>query len=1176
MSTHEFKNRNLLSNEDFKKFLLQYRFDGHCEMAKFLHELYHFANSRAPIFKDAHLIENGYPDFKDFAKIFSHSQYAATSENVARVGYVSRRKPRDDEKFLVNMDSLKTHYPYIAKLENGTQEQVLISIALVIAKDLFSKKDQLLLSLEDAVPAAEKEVETPHKSKVSKEDEEEDVTSEDVVNDGVATSSGEKNGDTAAVLLTMKITDANTSGKDDAEEVVVVGELETFHESKVVEDDEKAEVEVTTTASDDGVTGDCTTADTISTKDEESAAGRDMSSPLQQDDAVQRTEDQDDLAEDDEVDGDKVIVNKFPVSGSEDEHQDSADNNLGGTSSNNATSKSSEHAQPSSSSEKPIASSTISSTIIESQLVDGKTSLRRGKKLSKIDSPRVSLAKVLNDVKDEDLFVEVYGKMFASISNEPNADVLSTSDTAWVNESLVNVFVYVLRSLLPKQKTMGEGETFILPTNFLSKSMGGGCLPGKTATGGNKTYDYETCSFLVQMERTKAKDNILGEKWIVPTPHGGHWIAVIVDLKERSINLYDSLEKPKELEVFNSVKEHIFTILKELDSGFTDQGWSTVYAPQASQEDSDTCGIFVIVTIIQMYLYGKTEMDQSMIYKVRSMIKVAFEKETLLQKVKDILHVMDMLDPNKVEQNLNSVQDADSEHVHEDMGVDKKPSPTISSSSTTGVEFKDRNLADLRCCHFGFAPTEETGDVNKWLQTGVSSVQEKCPLPEQGAKEKNPRTLFFVPTDVGNVSNVAGVSFYSKRDQKYDVYLGHDLSSDEKTMLRSRVLILKQLNADNHQGVVNLNFTAIYRNGVMVETSEKEAKLHCTPFLSFTALNILTPFLCRHQHKSTVMFNIYDYLHKFNYPSPELFSEENKEEKVNKPFRFLPEYSLIKEAMKKKTNCFNIKDQTSWGGFVKDIEAAIKKGKKVVTKDLLSRRDIILKFYTPVEALMKKKTRGTPGRPSASNPKRRQESQEQKELRNIESQRNNPELFFQMTAWNLMLTALLKCPIPLEAAAISIYGFNECIPLLKESLNVIKGNLIFNAQRITLPKKGVCIFPLKSFREKLGEATTSLVEKAAELPWEELYSSFNHFLNSDQEQKLTIDVFFFTYIHQILVGDAFEMEKGKKKVGPIYRDQIHLLAKGIPAILAETQKESIGKKSSGKNASGPNKKPKIS
>ena len=169
------------------------------------------------------------------------------------------------------------------------------------------------------------------------------------------------------------------------------------------------------------------------------------------------------------------------------------------------------------------------------------------------------------------------------------------------------------------------------------------------------------------------------------------------------------------------------------------------------------------------------------------------------------------------------------------------------------------------------------------------------------------------------------------------------------------------------------------------------------------------------------------------------------------------------------------------------------------------------------------------------------------------------------------MTALLKCPIPLEAAAISIYGFNECIPLLKESLNTIKGNLIFNAQRITLPKKANCIFSHGSFREKLEEATTSLVEKAAELPWEELYSSFNHFLNGNQEVKLTTDVYFFAYIHQVLVGDAFEMEKGKKKTGPIYRNQIHLLAEGIP-VEDGSQEESKGKKSSSKNASGSNKR----
>ena len=374
-------------------------------------------------------------------------------------------------------------------------------------------------------------------------------------------------------------------------------------------------------------------------------------------------------------------------------------------------------------------------------------------------------------------------------------------------------------------------------------------------------------------------------------------------------------------------------------------------------------------------------------------------RKKVLEKLKAILIVMKFLDPNSEHEqehikedeklvptpNIDSVQEfqglhneadaleeesfsdssqvAESEDEQEVMKVDKKRSPTISSSSTLRVKFTDRNLADLRRSHFGFAPTEQTGDKNsKWLQTGVSYIQEKSPLSEQGAEAKHPTELWLESTDVGDTHNVVGVSYFSKQNKKYDIYLGQDLSSDEKTILRSRVLGLiemkKQKDERGHPLYMKIVFTAIYRNGVMVKTSRQEARMHCTPFLSFAALNILTPFNCRRQYKNTEMINIYDFFQNCNYPSPGLFSEGNKQEKVDKPFHFLPEYSPIKEAMKKKkkTSRFNIKNETSFGAFFQKIYDAIKDDPtEPVTEDILSRRPILLKFYTHVEDLMEKK-----------------------------------------------------------------------------------------------------------------------------------------------------------------------------------------------------------------------------
>ena len=209
-----------------------------------------------------------------------------------------------------------------------------------------------------------------------------------------------------------------------------------------------------------------------------------------------------------------------------------------------------------------------------------------------------------------------------------------------------------------------------------------------------------------------------------------------------------------------------------------------------------------------MYLYGKTKTDEIMIYSVREMLQKAFKKENLLEKVKAILIVMKFLDPNSEHEqehikedeklvptpNIDSVQEfqnladaleegsfsdssqvAESEDEQEVMKVDKKRSPTISSSSTLRVKITDRNLAGLRRSHFGFAPTEQTGDKNsKWLQTGVSYIQEKSPLPEQGAEAKHPTELWLESTDVGDTHNVVGISYFSKQNKKYDIYLGQD------------------------------------------------------------------------------------------------------------------------------------------------------------------------------------------------------------------------------------------------------------------------------------------------------------------------------------------------------------------------------------------------------------------
>ena len=488
-------------------------------------------------------------------------------------------------------------------------------------------------------------------------------------------------------------------------------------------------------------------------------------------------------------------------------------------------------------------------------------------------------------------------------------------------------------------------------------------------------------------------------------------------------------------------------------------------------------------------------------------------------------------------------------------------------SSTIRVRFKDKNLEVLRHSQFGFAQSNKSNVLDDWFSQGRTNIP-----AASGNGYQYPKEFDLVPETIGQIKNVAGVSYYSNPNKEYDFYLGNDLSRDEKTLLRCRIYALNKIEKNEK---VSLEIETVFRNGVLMKRSKKETGLTSSAFLSLAALNILTPFL-RCQIERGIRFNLYDCLQKYHYPSPELFTtESNQHTEVYKPFRFLPEYSPIKEAIKKNKTCLPIKkkkkkktflddkdakDAKSFGGVLREFKEELKEEltkeskdkmksntQEDVPKDILSSKETILKFYDSVENLLKKKTLGTPGRPSASNKahkgtKRKMETPSN----NYKSQLDDPNLYFQMTAWNMMVTALTKCPIPVEAAAISIYGFNECIPLLKESLCAIKGILIPTAQRITLPKQDFCIFSHAEFRAKLEEATTSLVAQAAELPWEELYCSYMHFNDATALAKLDVDVNFYTYIHQVLLGDAFEVEKDSTTVGPIKRDAIHLLAKGTP------------------------------
>ena len=135
-----FKDIIPLSDNDFKT-ILQEKCANHFELASFLHHTYHFANDSigkfdlSPFLIDEKTV---YPAFEDFAKIFSHSKLHPTIANIVKNGYAFRKNSKEKwERFIVNKEVLKELYPKINATFNTSWNPALLSIALVIAKDLL-------------------------------------------------------------------------------------------------------------------------------------------------------------------------------------------------------------------------------------------------------------------------------------------------------------------------------------------------------------------------------------------------------------------------------------------------------------------------------------------------------------------------------------------------------------------------------------------------------------------------------------------------------------------------------------------------------------------------------------------------------------------------------------------------------------------------------------------------------------------------------------------------------------------------------------------------------------------------------------------------------------------------------------------------------------------------------
>lgn len=137
---------------------------------------------------------------------------------------------------------------------------------------------------------------------------------------------------------------------------------------------------------------------------------------------------------------------------------------------------------------------------------------------------------------------------------------------------------------------------------------------------------------------------------------------------------------------------------------------------------------------------------------------------------------------------------------------------------------------------------------------------------------------------------------------------------------------------------------------------------------------------------------------------------------------------------------------------------------------------------------------------------------------------DDPLTTFKINYRNQIRLAIRMCPIPIYAAAVSLFGIDECVQKLSESLNQVKACALAHVQRTFNPPKE---YDNQSYRNALRNTVQSIFYKVQHLPWFELYMS--HKCGSTIEEYsdllLVYDVDFYQFVHEVILGISFDSGK---------------------------------------------------
>ena len=720
-----------------------------------------------------------------------------------------------------------------------------------------------------------------------------------------------------------------------------------------------------------------------------------------------------------------------------------------------------------------------------------------------------------------------------------NKDEFGTlKNETWVKGDHIDACVFILNRLKPR-----VAMTKVLPTTFLQQ----------LTQDQDKNLPVTTLS--KYMENNKITTE---EKLICPYGSNFHWSVIHVKPHEKKIIIYDSLLPTKHnLSQRIEVKAAVDFFHQYFYDN--DEDWnvsSAQHYPQ--QKDGHNCGIFSIHVIIKLYLYDKYEFDLQSVDLLRRDLDLAYSKKNAKARTEALLSLMASIE----ELNVGDTSGGDTsvEISHAASSKKKLPVETQSKvakkSRKTSVEISHAAASKRKL------PAETQSKVAKKSRPFEKEIKNQfgfSQIPEQQNSQGTIPSLMeqdyqTVTLDVGTydhykIHQICGPSYY-ETDNKNTVsfYFGHDQGYSESEYVKSVVRNLYKWRKDG--GVQFEMKYKVFRNGIVVKDAV---------FLSYTTLNMLSPFLYK-DNDCYENFNIFCNIQAKRFHDLELFQSGNQERQmVLKHTHFLSEYSPIQRALK-KNGVKGMRKQTynSFGVFHTALEMEQKIDEDITEKfsdDVLTKKDVILKFISPVAAVIKRHSTGA----KAGRTKTGVSRDKGKEFQ-LQQQRADATKFFHSYARNLMVTALENIPIPLEAAAISLYGSEECVKLLNDSINKLYGYIRASGVRMKLRKQEECIFPLHSFKTKLSETALRLLEMARRLPWAEIYSTKNGTNLTTLERLKTVDANFFAYIHLVLLGDAFSEEKEKNLKGPVTRLNVSLNPEELPEILTQSYFDDLKEK----------------